>query len=143
MRYQSKIDLWLVLILALISGFLSYSLYGLLLNESWGVVLLLSSAILCMVMYCIWLPFFNTHYTLTEHSLEIRSMYFVWHIRLEHIQSVQTCVSFMSSPALSIQRVEIIYVVHGLHENIYISPKDRLAFCQHLNEKIALINKPQ
>ncbi len=143
MRYQSKIDLWLAILLAGLSGLLIYSGYELLVSRPFAWTMLLSIMILMLVIYCIWLPFFSTQYWLSEHALEIRCMCFRWQIEFQYIQSMQTCVSFASAPALSMQRVEIIYVMNGLHESLQISPKERAVFCQQLAEKIALAKKPK
>lgn len=135
--YRSKIDIWLLLLLASISLFLLYQLYDFMLLTASGLSRVLMLGLYISIFYCLWLPLCNTRYQLHEDHLSIRSMWFSWRIELNQIQRIQPCVSFISAPALSVQRLEIIYNVHGFHESIFISPHQLTAFHIALQQKIA------
>jgi hypothetical protein len=135
MHYSSKIDLWLLLVLAAISLFFLYCLYGIWHIHGLSLSLIFMFIVFGAAGYVMWLPFFNTCYVLTEQSLHVHSMFFHWQIPYQSIQTVKPCQSLLSAPALSIQRVEVVYMVHGLHESLMLSPKNQQQFCQMLEQK--------
>ena len=136
MSYQSKIDFWIFLILTSITLFFLYTLYNSI-NTATFYELLIISIIYLIIFYIIWLPIFNTVYYLKDTSIEVKSMFFKWSIPLKDIKTINSCTNFISAPALSIKRIEIIYFSKGMTEVIMISPKDREAFLEELNKKIS------
>lgn len=77
----------------------------------------------------IWLAF-STVYQITSDTLHIRSGPFSWTIPLAAITSVERSHSLVSSPALSLDRLEICY---GISRTILVSPKDKVSFIEALN----------
>ena len=76
----------------------------------------------------IWLAL-STVYEIRDTDLLVRSGPFRWKINLEDIRSIQPSHSLISSPALSLDRLEIRY---GSGQVILISPKDHAAFIDQL-----------
>ena len=74
----------------------------------------------------IWL-LLSTGYRVDSGNLVVRSGPVSWVIPLDEIQSVRPSRSLLSSPALSINRIEIDY---GTSQHILISPKDSQAFLE-------------
>ena len=68
-------------------------------------------------------------YEIRDTDLLVRSGPFRWKINLEDIRSIQPSHSLISSPALSLDRLEIRY---GSGQVILISPKDHAAFIDQL-----------
>ena len=70
-----------------------------------------------------------TGYRVDAASLAIRSGPFRWRIPLRDIRRVEPSRSWLSSPALSVDRLRIR---HGRSGQVLVSPKDRQAFVQAL-----------
>ena len=134
--YRSKVDVFLFLLVFSSSVFLLYIYSKFMITTAFSltfiIVTLLYMGILCML----WLPFCNTRYSFEGEHLVIRSLWLTWRVPLQQIESVTPCFSCMSAPALSLQRLEIIYRVNGLNESILISPREREAFCRQLQQNI-------
>lgn len=71
----------------------------------------------------------GTHYTLTDSTLQVRSGPFRWRIPLSEINGIEHTRSPLSSPALSLDRLQISY---GRGSLLMISPRDRDAFMREL-----------
>lgn len=136
MLYRSKIDFWIVLLLLSMTFFLLYILYESKNIEAISEIIIIS-IVYIVIFYIVWLPIFNTKYQIKDDCIEVKSMFFNWNIPLKEIININLCTSFLSAPALSISRVEIIYSVKGIRETIMISPKDRETFCKELDKKIS------
>ncbi len=78
----------------------------------------------------IWL-LFSTNYRIDAKSLRIRSGPFSWTIALDEIRSISPSRSVLSSPALSLHRLEIQY---GPGKRILVSPADHDAFIEAVNQ---------
>ena len=76
----------------------------------------------------VWLAF-STDYRIEQDTLHIRSGPMSWTIKRDSITSVTPSRSLLSSPALSIDRLEIRY---GKNKSILVSPRDKAAFIQAL-----------
>lgn len=70
-----------------------------------------------------------TDYTVTLEELKIRCGPFKWTIKRNEIRSIKPSRNLISSPALSLNRLEIRY---GSHKSILVSPADRFGFYQAL-----------
>ena len=70
-----------------------------------------------------------TGYRVGQDALAIRSGPFRWRIPLQDIRAVEPSRSWLSSPALSLDRLRIRY---GRAGQVMVSPKDRQAFVQAL-----------
>jgi hypothetical protein len=132
MKFKSAVDWWyhlviitaaivvvLVVIPPMISGHLSIPLGG--------ATLLLSLALPVWIL-------FSTAYHVDAKCLKIRSGPFSWKILLADVQSIEPSRSWLSSPALSLDRLEIRY---GNGRRILVSPRDRAGFLDAVNRKKA------
>lgn len=128
--YPSKRDRWLeaVVWMALIAsssaGLACFALRA-------GPRLLAVPLTLCLVTPALlfW-SFYGTSYTLLSEELLIRSGPFRFHVPLAEITSVAPSRNPISSPACSLDRLEIRY--HGDRSRILISPEDKASFLEAL-----------
>lgn len=128
--YKSKIDAWLVIVLA---GAAAVSLYG-------GVEAVLADAesgwwvlAMCLglgVALPLWL-ILGTGYRLESGRLQVRSGPFRWNIPVREITGVTPTRNPLSSPALSLDRLRIDY---GRGKFVMISPRDRERFLHEIEE---------
>lgn len=81
----------------------------------------------------------STRYITDQENLKIISGPFSWVIPIQSITSVQETQSAITSPALSFDRLEIIY---GEDKAIVISPLDKTEFIESLgSEKLVVADK--
>ena len=129
--FKSKIDKWLLicLILSIIACFLGASV---MLEE--GGTLYTSIAAITIVAgagFPLWI-FVSTKYIVKNGNLKIISGPFSWIIPIESIKSVEETQSIITGPALSFERLEIIY---GEDKEIIVSPTDETQFIQKLEQE--------
>ena len=134
--YKSNVDLWIaiILILVVVLGIFSIILsifFGTSVNESIGLGI---SGILMILSVIIFLP---VNYTLLESQLLIRFGLFRHRINYQDINSVKRTFNLLSSPALSLKRIEIQYskgigftLISPNHIENFV--KDLSAKCPHL-----------
>lgn len=138
MKYKSKIDHWLVLGLIIILGLTVYRLYPLLNTPfevlPWSQVIIM---FLAGVVLPIWLTT-STWYRITDSELHIRSAFFNWHIPLTSIDSLHNSRSWLSAPALSLDRIMIQFD----SGQVAISPEDKSAFLAELNRRRTALGSP-
>jgi hypothetical protein len=79
----------------------------------------------------VWL-LLTTRYVLSADALKVTSGPFRWTVRIADIKSVTPTRSMISSPALSLQRLEIRY---GTYQSVIISPADRDGFLRALEAR--------
>ncbi len=73
--------------------------------------------------------YLGTHYSIREEQLRIQCGPFRWQVTLGEIRSVLPSGSMLSSPALSLDRLEIR---HGRQGSILVSPAERMGFLEAL-----------
>lgn len=134
MTYPSKVDVWLVgLISVILLGNLGLMLFLWFSQPTvklpFGVSILL---LMGVIGFCVWL-FSTTRYTVTDDQLLVRSGPFTWNIPVTTITQVKVTRNPISSPALSLDRLEISY---GSQKKIMISPKDKTGFLQAIGQNI-------
>ncbi|WP_442598688.1 PH domain-containing protein [Neobacillus sp. D3-1R] len=138
MKFPSKKDWWLTIIvwgaMLFAIGSVFYEIEENLSNIGTLLVLLLSSIVLPIFIIWIWL---TTNYVLDDQNLVIRYGPFKKTIPLHSIKSVKKTMNPLSSPALSLKRLEISYGQYGM---ALISPKDREEFMKILAEKCPRAN---
>ena len=134
-RFRSKKDWWVLAFIICMTGLL---LQLLLTMQVKGTLLQypVHSLVYIVTIAVIWWPLLNTQYLVHEQKLHIRSLFFSWHIPLEHISKVSKTQNSIASPALSLGRLKIDYIEHGKSKFILVSPKDQDEFCQALNQSI-------
>jgi hypothetical protein len=74
----------------------------------------------------------DTNYTVTAEQLLVRSGPLRWRIALGDVREVSPSRSWVSSPALSLDRLRIGY---GKGRNILISPREKQRFIDALRER--------
>jgi hypothetical protein len=124
MYFQSKKDWWLGLIIW--AGIFVPPV--MLIKEGIYDQLFIWAPILLFVSW-IW---FGTGYTITEKVLKIKSGPIRLSIPLEQIKKIRKTKNPLSSPALSLDRLEIRY---GKYKMALISPADKKGFVQAIKER--------
>ncbi len=122
MKFRSAVDTWFyVLALAVpfvVIGSTTISF------SSLSALLVIGIAALIALGLPIWL-IFSTYYVIEAGTLLIRSGPFSWSIPVSEIKSIRPSRSVISSPALSLNRLEIQY---SQGHTILVSPKDAAGF---------------
>lgn len=120
--YRSKIGAELVIPLTVILG----GIFRLFLVENILAGMLIISIIILFIGHM----FYTTRYFIEKNSLRIVcGFFFDKTIDINQIASIKETNNAVSSPAVSLDRLEIRY--HGL-ETVIVSPKNKSAFIQHL-----------
>ena len=130
--YKSKVDLWIAILLILIVALglfwiIDSIFFGTSVNESIGLGI---TGIVMILSVLIFLP---VNYTLLESQLLIRFGLFRHRINYQDIKSVKKTFNLLSSPALSLKRIEIQYS-KGIGFTL-ISPNDIESFVKDLSIK--------
>lgn len=129
MRFDSKKDLWLgLLIWVLIGGGFIASL----ISAGWFIKILM----LATVIFTGWI-WFGTRYYILEGILNVRCGPFSERILIKDIKSIKKTRNPLSSAALSIDRIEIRYGYSGM---TLISPEDKDRFIELILKENANIN---
>ncbi|MDN3452853.1 MULTISPECIES: PH domain-containing protein [unclassified Psychrobacter] len=124
--FVSKVDLWLALLLWGLSLFtVSVPLWQWKRDAHKSLIqTILMTVILIPFAALMLIPFFGTKYILTNDQLQVDSGFSVQKIELTDITYIMPTQSMSSAPALSLDRIEILYK----DEEILISPKDKSRF---------------
>ena len=130
MRFESKRDLWLVLVLRgvpfIVFAAIATAWYGShrsLAGPAAGAALL----ILVEIFFCESL-LRSTYYVIDGDTLVIRSSFLRWRVPIAKIQSITPTGNPLSSPALSLDRLRIDY--DG--RQIMVSPEEKQRFIEAL-----------
>ena len=129
--FRSKRDLWLTGAVGLSAAGLLASAISALLSGPLSPPVILA-ALGCFGGVGLCLGALNTHYVLDVHALRIVSTPFGWTVPYAELRSVAPSASPLSSPALSLDRLELAYVRGGRRRTVLISPDDRGAFIEEL-----------
>ncbi|CAM3519698.1 hypothetical protein FSS13T_08570 [Flavobacterium saliperosum S13] len=90
----------------------------------------LMSAITLIILVLIGLMIQKTEYTISENTLNVKSGFLVnKKIDVKTIRKIENTKSIISAPALSRDRILLIY---NKFDDIEISPKDKEEFIKHL-----------
>jgi hypothetical protein len=102
----------------------------------WSVMelLMIGAAVLA-----IWITF-TTYYELEHDALVAHSGPFSWRIPLAQITAVRPSNSLLSSPAMSMDRLEITY---GSGRSILVSPLDKAGFLALLRRRVPRLGTDQ
>lgn len=129
-KYKSEISKSIVLILAVVLG-------GSLINSSFYPPYWIGAASVGPVILFVVYLFRTTYYTIDENTLHVKAGFLVnINIDIDKIKSVSKSNNIMSSPALSLDRIEVKY---GIGQSVLISPKDRKDFIADLLAKNSTI----
>ncbi|MBU5210338.1 PH domain-containing protein [Heyndrickxia oleronia] len=133
MRYYSKkgpilsLIVW-ALVITLIGTMIFLLFHGL--NDSDTLFEFIVIAIACVLIIWLWM---NTYYEITNKGLlkVVTGPFHYTSIEIKGIKSITKTRNFISSPALSMDRIEIQY---NKWHSIIISPKDKNQFINQLME---------
>jgi hypothetical protein len=128
--YPSKRDRWIVVLLwagAVVMLFVAGNLWRV--QAPFVFRLPISLLLILVAAFVLW-TLYGTRYTLTESTLTIRSGPFRWVIDTEVIAEVFPTRNPLSSPACSLDRLQIRYGKSRLV--IMISPQDKAGFLRDL-----------
>lgn len=126
MKFNSKKDWWLTLIIwggALFA--IGSGMYGLMEKPAdLFIIFIVIFGAIIVPLFMLWM-WFTTYYILNEENLIIKYGPFKSTIPLQSINRVKKTNNPLSSPALSLKRVEIHY---DKYNSVFISPVDRDEF---------------
>ena len=124
MKFQSKRDWWLMLIcvIAIAAIFFPLILDGDLTGLWAGIP---------VTALILWI-YFTTYYVIEDSSLRVRSAFINKLIPIYDIRSIKKTFNPLSSPALSMDRLEIRY---GTNHMVLISPENRDVFLDELKRR--------
>ncbi|MET4575141.1 PH domain-containing protein [Ottowia thiooxydans] len=130
--FRSKVDLWLAALLV-ISALAVLGSVALAWPVATGLVgkLVLLALLVPGVAFPLWL-LLSTAYRLDETELMIQSGPLRWRIPVQSIRVVEPSRSWISAPALSLDRLRIHY---GRAGQTLVSPKQKQAFIQALQQR--------
>lgn len=128
MKFRSAVDKWYYL--TIVASVLSITGIVVPTYLSGDLSLISTIGISLAAGLPIWL-LFSTSYNVENDQLIIRTGIFTWKIKLNEIESVTPSQSWLSSPALSLNRIEISY--RG-GKKILISPRKIDEFLQAIGQ---------
>lgn len=128
--YPSKIDAWLVWVLG--SAVLLPIVAGLLMARASWPGALFSFLIAAFDVALLRGLVFPCRYILLDDELRVQAGFLTWRIPYRDIRSVAPSGSPLSSPALSLRRVKIVYGA----SSILVSPEPREEFIEELRARI-------
>jgi hypothetical protein len=132
MTFRSAVDWWYYVVV-IGSGAVALAAVVPILGAGPGMPMILAlGTLLVAVGLPLWL-LLTTSYEVDSHSVQVRSGPFRWTIPIGEIQSVRESRSVMSSPALSLKRIEITY---GRGRRILLSPADREGFMKAIGRTL-------
>lgn len=128
MKYYSKIDWWISILIWMSVGVSGWAVWLIPANEQWIGWLMFSPLMVLMLLFL-----YNTYYVFEDDYLKCVLGVFPQKIYYQNIKSLKKTRNFLSSAALSAERIEIIEKNKGyIMGTTYISPKNRDEFFDEL-----------
>ena len=123
-KFKSKLGLEFIIP---IFGILLFALFNVITAKVWiGIVII--SIVLIFILYLV----LTTEYIISGENLNVRSGFLInENININSIKKLSETNNIMSSPAVSIDRIEILY---NKSDVILVSPKDKVEFIESLTE---------
>ena len=131
MTFKSAVDLWLLVIVALVVIISLGVSVRLVLQRSPAGYLISIWLIAVGIGLPLWL-IYTTQYFVKDEVLKIQSGPFKWTIPITSISQVVETSNPLSSPALSLRRLKITY---GESKTVMVSPKDREGFLEAIDQR--------
>lgn len=122
-RFESKRDLWLVLILWISALCMIFGAIVVWVATP-GVFAVLFTAVMGGSIWLVLSTVYSTYYEVGREEIDIRSSLFRWKVRLSEIKEIRPSNDPLSSPAVSLDRLAIR---HGV-KTIMVSPLRREEF---------------
>ena len=133
MKFRSKIDWWIHLVLALLPA-ATVCLCAVFALEGGGMIVIVILYFLLINLILIVPVWAGTYYVLDEHELRVKcGVGKPLKILYRSIGGIRETKSALASPALSLDRVEIVY---GRYGRVLVSPRDKQEFMRRLDSKI-------
>ena len=132
MTFKSEVDLWLWVIVALVVIISLAVSVRLFLKASLASCLTGAWLMTIGIGLPLWL-FYTTHYVVKDEVLQIQSGPFKWTIPIVSINQVVETSNPLSSPALSLRRLKIVY---DNNKSVMVSPKDRYEFLVAIGQRV-------
>ncbi len=127
--YKSKKDQWLVWITWFSNIVIIVSVIYLFFIEGITTYSLVYGISMILIVLFLYFLLNLTYYVITDSELQVRSFFFKWNIRIDAIKKIFETNNMLSSPALSLDRLMIIYE-DG--KKIMISPINKNEFLNDL-----------
>lgn len=133
MRFESKRDLWLLVLLRIMPLMLLLVIADIWYLEHHDLRGPIAGAFILIVFEVFFFESVlrSTYYQIDGHTLVIRSSVFSWRVPIGEIRSITPTRSALSSPALSLDRLRIEYG----DKAIMVSPEDPKRFIEALRAK--------
>lgn len=133
MKYYSKIDWWISILIWMSVGVSGWAVWLIPANEQWIGWLMFSPLMVLMLLFL-----YNTYYVFEDDYLKCVLGVFPQKIYYQNIKSLKKTRNFLSSAALSAERIEIKEKNKGyIMGTTYISPKNRDEFFDELRMRCA------
>lgn len=136
--FGSAIDRWLVVVLALAPLSTLAICFQSLGGDPLGLWIGLGLTALVLGLYGV--AVLPVRYGIGAEQLHVRSGLLRWELELRRITRVAPTRCILSSPALSLRRLEVV-AGHRLRDRILISPREREAFLELLAERAGLVRE--
>ena len=132
MTFESVVDLWLLVIVALVVIISLGVSVRLVLQRSPAGYLLVIGVLAAGIGLPLWL-LYTTQYLVEDEVLKIQSGPFKWTIPIASINQVVETSNPLSSPALSLRRLKIVY---DNNKSVMVSPKNRDEFLVAIGQNV-------
>lgn len=135
LKFVSKVDGWLAALM-LVAGSMSLMAIALVMQRgaAYGVTAALLIGIPAIALP-VWV-FLQTDYQLTDEELLVRSGPLRWRVPLRDIQTIKPSRSWLSSPALSLDRLRIDC---GRGRSLLVSPQEKERFLSAIKIRQATV----
>ena len=131
MTFKSAVDLWLLVVVALVVIISLGVSVRLVLQHSPAGYLRVIGVLAVGIGLPLWF-LYTTQYLVEDEILKIQSGPFKWTIPITSISQVVETTNPLSSPALSLRRLKITY---GESKTVMVSPKDREGFLEAIGQR--------
>jgi hypothetical protein len=123
--FRSKVDRWLLALVAVpLALSVGATVSALLAHPPFEAVLLIVGLEVLVLLFVSW-TFRSTYYLVSDREVVARSGLFRWRIEIATIESIRPSRNPASSPAMSLDRLEVRY---GHGRTLLVSPADRIDF---------------
>ena len=132
-KFRSKKDWWILGFIIAMTGLLLQLLLTMYAKGSMAQYPV-HTLTYVLTIAVLWWPVWSTQYRIEAEQLVITSLFLTWKIPLSAIQKISPSNNSIASPALSLDRLRIDYQKEDKAKFILISPKDKQAFTQALQQ---------
>jgi hypothetical protein len=131
MVFPSKVDRWLVILIACVIGGVSTVIFFVSRNSPAPPPKIMIVVPFLVFGVILW-SFKSTYYAVEGSTLIVKSAFMTWRIDIHHIDEITPTRNPMSSPALSLDRLELRYRQLGTSRTILVSPREKRRFLEAL-----------